>query len=183
MPEDKVVRFPGASAATTISDALEPHRQPNLFGHTDENRGKIVFLDIRWLAEEMLLTLLTRNAVTALVDLRPRPVFDRPRFRHRDVVHYLHERNVLYLEYAMLARGVRDSASQFRHKPEGAEEKISALLGRGLTVCVYDEASKTAGWLEEIRYVLRHAPDYLAEMHPRALIGAPDWSPGTTRHT
>lgn len=182
MPEDKVLRFPGVFAPTIISDTLEPHQQPNLFGHAGENRGKIVFLDICWLAEETLLTLLTRNAVTALIDLRPRPVFDRPRFRHKNVVHYLHERNVLYLEYAMLARGVRDPASHIRYKSQGAEQKIGALLGRGLTVCVYDEASKTVGWLEEIRHVLRHAPDYLAEMHPRALIGAPDWSPGTTRH-
>ena len=151
MAEDKIVRLTGAPHATANSRAPEPQRQQNLFGHAGDNRGKIVFLDICWLAEETLLTLLTRNAVMALIDLRPRPVFDRPRFRHRKVVHYLHERNVIYLEYAMLARCVRDPASPFGYASEGAEKKISALLGRGLTVCIYDEASKTTGWLEEVR--------------------------------
>ena len=47
------------------------------------------------------------------------------------------------------------------------------LLERGLTVFLYDEAAKSAGWLDEIRHLIRDAPGFLAEMHPRALAAAP----------
>jgi len=168
MPKNRVVQFPGTSSLEYIAVAPASPRQRTLFDQGLENRGKIVFLDIRWLAEDTLLALVARNAVTALVDLRPRPVFDRPRFRHRHVVHYLFERDVHYLEYAMVVRGARG-----RSGCDDMGARIAEYLLHGLTLCLYDEAARSAGWLDEIRHVARHAPGYLAEMHPRALAGVP----------
>ena len=174
MNDEKVVSFPGPVSTVFPPRQKEIVTQAGLFDHGGDQRGKIVFLDIGWLAEETLLNSLARNGVTALVDLRPRPVFHRPLFRHRDVVCYLYERNIIYIEYAVLAKCYGKIESLFRHGLASAgEEKIDALLGRGLTICLYDDSAKSAGWLDEFRHLLRHAPSFRAEMHPRALAAAP----------
>ncbi|HEV7325450.1 MAG TPA: hypothetical protein VGN91_10290 [Bosea sp. (in: a-proteobacteria)] len=175
MSDNKVVRFPRPSEAWhEKSKAFSPAPlQPSLFDHAGANRGRIVFLDIIWLAEDTLLNIVVRNGVTDLVDLRPRPVFERPRFRHRQVVHYLYERNVGYLEYAMLAR--RDRNTSFNSSwSEGIEIRFREMLTRGLTLCLYDDGARSAGWVDDVRHLVDMAPDYLAEVHPRALVGAPE---------
>ena len=174
MNDEKVVSFPGTVSAMFPPRQQESDTQSGLFGRDGDQRGKIVFLDIGWLAEETLLILITRNSVTGLVDLRPRPVFDRPLFRHSDVVRYLYERDIIYVEYALLAKSYGKSESLFRHGLDNAgEEKINVLLGRGLTICLYDDAARSAGWLGDVRHLFRHAPSFQAEMHPRALAAAP----------
>lgn len=173
MAEEKVIRLPDASKLRKDEPRFLPANfQPSLFDHTGANTGKIVFLDITWLAEETLLNLVARNGVTALIDLRPRPVFEKPRFRHRHVVRYLYEQNVYYLEYAMLARSTASTDAQLPSSQEGTKAHFRSVLPLGLTVCLYDEATRSAGWIEHVRHLVRTMPSYLAEVHPRSLIGS-----------
>lgn len=169
MSDDKVLGFPGGPS-TPPSRTLPP-QQLSLFDHRGDNCGRIAFLDVHWFAEETLLNLMSCNGVTALVDLRPRPVFERPRFRHRHVVHYLCEHGVHYLEYAMLARSTTDDWVRSHAWPLGAEARIHEVLSRGLTVCLYDEGARSAGWIDAVRHMVRSTPGYRAEVHPRALVG------------
>jgi hypothetical protein len=175
MADEKVIRFPAAWKAHKDERHFVPAKiQPSLFDHDGANIGKIVFLDISWLAEDTLLNLVARNGVTALIDLRPRPVFERPRFRHRHVVRYLYEQNVHYLEYAMLARTAVSTGVHSPSWQEGAKAHFCAILPRGLTVCLYDEGSRSAGWIDHVRHLVRTMPSYLAEVNPRALVGSPE---------
>ena len=130
-----------------------------------------VFIDVSSLDEEILLNIVARNGVSALVDLRPRPVFDRPHFRHRHVVHYLYNRNVSYIEYAMFSRsGISGSTPSW---PEDTAARLKGLLARGLVICLYDEASRSAGWISDFRSKSRYVLGYVPELHPRALVGSP----------
>lgn len=175
MPEDKVVCFPNVSRTSSEKSNVAPAPlQPNLFDDGSMNRGRIVFLDITWLIEDTLLNIVAKNGVAALVDLRPRPVFERPRFRHRHVVHYLYERNINYLEYAMLARIDRGTGVRSPCWPEDVDLRFQEMLTLGLTVCIYDDGSRSAGWIEDFRHLVQTAPGYLAELHPRALVGTFD---------
>ena len=174
MSNENVVTFPGSVSAAFPARTRARDAQSALFGCEAEQRGYIVFLDIEWRKQETFLTLLARNAVRGLVDLRPRPVFDKPRFRHRDVVQYLYERDVIYLEYGLLSKYNSKLVERSRCglQCEG-EEKLNTILGRGLTLCLYDDASRAVGWLDEVRRLLQHSPSFHAEIHPRALDAAP----------
>ena len=174
MSNEKVVIFPGSVSAAFPPRTRARDAQSALFGCEAEQRGYIVFLHIEWLKQEALLTLLARNAVRALVDLRPRPVFNKPRFQHRDVVHYLYERDLTYLEYGLLSKSKGKLEEHSRRGLEGErEEKLNTIRGRGLTVCLYDDTARAVGWLDEVRRLLRHVPSFHAEIHPRALDAAP----------
>jgi len=174
MADSKILRFTGASSALPTDPLKETSKaqQLSLFEQMGENLGRIVFLDISWLAEETLLNVMTRNGVTALFDLRPKPVFERPRFRHRHVVQYFFQNNVQYLEYAMLARDIRDDWRRSSGSPPNAEAPLREMLSRGLTICLFDEATRSAGWIDDVRRLVRSTPGYRAEVHPRALVGA-----------
>ena len=89
-------------------------------------------------------------------------------------MHYLCEHGVHYLEYAMLARSAADDWVRSHTWPLGAEARIHEMLSRGLTVCLYDEGARSAGWIDAVRHMVRSTPSYRAEVHPRALVGAPE---------
>jgi hypothetical protein len=143
-------------------------RDRDLFGCAHEARGKVVFLDEADWREETLLQLMTSNPVGAVVDLRARPIFRLPRFRHRHVVSYFHKHAIQYLEYARILR---------EYPPEGAagiDKLASILFSRsdvGLTICLYDETTKQRGWLASIRQTMRLSPEHFVELHPSALNG------------
>lgn len=139
-----------------------------------EGRGKVAFVDIKELTEEPLLRILTMNGVKAVVELRPLPIFGRPRFRHRQVVFYLHDRDIRYVEFAlMVRRPMRMGTALAAMHASDLYGKIEPALENGLSLCLYDKASRDLGWLDEIRRLVRLSKARLSELHPRALIGMP----------
>jgi len=74
----------------------------------------------------------------------------------------------------MLARGIRKLAGSRLSRRGDIEAWLGDFLGRGLTICLYDEGTRAAGWLDEIRQLIHFAPEYRAELHPRALAGLPE---------
>lgn len=171
MPKDNVISYLDPRASGTKIEASQLPVQASLFDSNQANRGMMVFVDISSLNEESLLDIVARNGVSALVDLRPRPVFERPHFRHRHVVHYLYDRNVNYIEYAMFGRS--GNSGNTPSWPDEVGGRLKELLARGLVVCLYDEASRSSGWLSDFRNKSRSSVGYVPEMHPRALVGSP----------
>ena len=170
MLEAKVIGFParaGMAAAASREDA-----QRSLFPAHADGCGKVAFIDVETLAEERLFRLLALNAVTAVVDLRPCPVFERPRFRHKNVVFHLRDRDIRYIEFALIVRRPHADPALVSLGVSDAYAKIEPALSKGLSLCVYDKAARELGWLDEMRRLLRHASAYQAELHPRALLGS-----------
>jgi hypothetical protein len=163
--ERKVLNFNHRVSINAQNDA----RDPALFASADIGRGKIVFVKIDNFVEETFLKLIALNAVTAIIDLRPRPVFGRPHFHHKRTVSYLFQRKIAYIEYA-LSRNARQISNVSSHEDEVLKSALESALIRGLTVCVYDETSREVGWLDQFRKTLRSISGYNAEMNPRSLI-------------
>ena len=146
MPETKIVKFPGTYAGA-YGEA-----PPALDGFQDldaQGRGLVAYVDVAHLDERRLMALLSDNHVKAFVDIRPCPVFAKPRFRHKEVVLHLYHRRIPYIEMAMLAIW---PASERRLGTFMRDETYAALedgLRRGLTICLYDDDARDDGWLEE----------------------------------
>lgn len=169
MSAGKVLSFPHRMEVHACNREIV--HQHDLFAKPASNRGKIVFFDVADLVEETLLRLIAANAITALVDLRPTPVFSRPRFRHRDVVHYLHHRDIRYVEYAFAVTWPAKDRALAAMRSSDAYGWIEPALERGLALCIHDAKARELGWLDDMRRMLRHCDGYVAEVHPRSMMG------------
>jgi hypothetical protein len=162
MADEDPIPFPH-SGRTIVR---EPHHEIDLFGSLAGSRGKVVFLDIEEWTEDKFLGVLTRNAVATLVDLRPRPIFRAPHYRHKVVVSHMRDHSILYVEAALL-----DGAAGLGTSAVGAElsAQVLARLGSGLTILIHDDAAKRKGWLLDVRAGLRVGSGNWTELHPSAL--------------
>ena len=170
MPEQKVVRFPVPIGAL-FREPPPPCLGDGVPDGVTPGRGIVAFVDVAELTEESLLRLLASNGVKALVDARPCPVFDMPRFRHKSVILNLYHRRIPYVEMAMLAiwpAGDRRLGTFMQRETYAA---IEPALELGLTLCLYDADARATGWLEETRRMIRHARGFAAELHPQVLAG------------
>ncbi len=165
MVERKVLNF---NHRVSIRAQYEA-RDPTLFASADIGRGKIAFVKIDNFVEETFLRLIALNAVTAIIDLRPRPVFGRPHFHHKRTVSYLFQQKIAYIEYA-LSSNARPISNVSSREDKVLKTALENALNRGLTVCVYDETSREVGWLDQFRRTLRSISGYNAEMNPRSLM-------------
>lgn len=148
------------------TDRARPRVRGYKLFETDENgRGKVVFIDINELTENTMLEIVVRNAVRSVIDIRPNTVFDKPRFRHKSIVGYLHLWNIPYIEYAMTVRN-----RHVEEKQISVDDQIEDALGRGLVLCLFDSESKKCGWISDLRTRLARMPNFLAEVNSRSLI-------------
>ncbi len=170
MTKGSVVQFPLDSQSSLSSNRGKPERV-DLFGGNVEGLGKIAFIDVGTLTEAILLHIVVRNAVAAIIDLRPRPVFSRPRFHHKNVVTYFLQRDICYFEYALALQGEHRASGPLHQTANGLDHYIEEILQRGLTLLVYDDEAKERGWLDDVRYRLKRSGSFKAELNPRSLAG------------
>lgn len=170
MSDRKIVRFP-----LPHRDRFDQNPPPCLVSDMDDlgerGRGMVVFADIDDFAEDILVHVLAANAIKAVVDLRPCPVFERPRFRHKNVVFHLYHQGIPYVEMAMLAIWPASDRRLGTFDREQTYSSIEPAMDLGLTLCIYDKDAREAGWLEETRRMIRHSKTFVAELHPHALAG------------
>lgn len=155
--KNRVVTLPGVKR----SEEVEP-RQLTLFFDLQEASNQFVFVDIRQLNERSLIRILVSASVSLVIDLRPAPVFSRPKFKHSNVSEYIHSRNIDYFEYAY-----RISCSV------DANLELQAVLenkGEGLTLCLFDDLGKERGWCEQARQSIRRSHSQAIEINSRLMV-------------
>lgn len=165
MSDGKVVNLFGSG----VQAAAHPPVNRDLFGSVQEVRRKVIFLDEADWHEVSLLRVMARNPVAAVVDMRSRPVFRPPNYRHRHVISYFHRHGIQYLELVNL---VRDGSAR---EKKMHQELAGVIFGRadyGLTICLYDTATKERGWLDSMRVLMKSGANQFMELHPRALGGS-----------
>jgi len=165
MADGKVVALFGSS----LQDAVRPPVERDLFGSIQEVRYKVVFLDEAEWHEESFLRVMARNPVAAVVDMRSRPVFRPPHYRHRHIISYFHRHGIQYLELITELRNGSLKDSKTHLVPA---EVIFERAEFGLTICLYDAATKERGWLDSIRDLMKSGANRFVELHPRALAGS-----------
>jgi len=129
------------------------------------------FVDIAALDEPTLFALIDACGAKALFDMRPCPVFERPRFRHKPVVFRLYDLGVRYHEFAMLVYGSTRDRTLSDEETRALRKAIDAALSPGPALFLYDGDARAWGWLEQVRLFLRHAPCGAVELNPRSLAG------------
>lgn len=164
MNEAKIIRPLCFARASTEPVSIEV--QASLFLDRTSCRGLTSFVHINTLSEEILLRLVSRYGIAVIVDLRPRPVFERPKFRHREVVGYFFTRSIKYIEYAMISNAEIDEFSIEKRK-----EILRNALPLGMTLFLFDDAATEKGWVGEMRHDARISSEFRTEMHPRSLMG------------
>lgn len=132
--------------------------------------GAVAFVDVAELDQERLLAMAQSGRIGALIDARPVSVFGKPRFDHRQTVGRLFALDVPYVEMMMLAIFPQRDRVNGIFEVDKATRRIAEALSRGVTLCVYDEESRKDAFLDETRRLVRLAPGYACELHPRALL-------------
>lgn len=138
-------------------------RQLELFRTDDFGTNQVAFLDIEVLDQEKLFKIITYNSASAILDIRPRPVFRKPKFVHSEVSRYFSDNRVHYFDYAAAI-----SDPDFI-RPHEIARRVNLGRGEGLTICLYDVNSRERGWIDRARRMLRRSKLFTAELSPRAL--------------
>ncbi|MNS79258.1 hypothetical protein D3C72_1129070 [compost metagenome] len=150
-------------------DRISPQYEANalqldLFGGEVSLSNFVTFLDIDDLDQDIFLSILTKNPVSAVLDIRPRPVFRRPKFVHSEISQHMAVQHIHYFDYAV-ALGDADDGSI-----RSIARRINYRRDHGLTLCLYDDSSRERGWIEAARRTLRRSRLFKAELSPTALV-------------
>ena len=165
MDDGKVVTLFGSGIRTGAS----PPADRDLFGSVNEVRGKVVFLDEAEWHEDSLLRVMARNSIGAVVDMRSRPIFRLPRYRHRHVVSYFYRHGIYYLELVNFLHDVPMGEKRIHHD---LAELVFSHAEHGLTIFLFDIDAKKRGWIESVKAMLISGTNHFVELHPRALAGS-----------
>lgn len=150
--------------STAVVKTVPEPQQLELFGYPLPQLKAVSFFDIDLADQEQMVTRIARSGVTTVLDLRSRPVFERPRFHHKYLMGYLHARSIPYVELNLIVRS-RDSDRW----PTNCGSGISSAVRDGLNICVFDDQTVTSGRLNAFRRALRvHCEDWI-ELHPSAI--------------
>lgn len=161
MSDGNVVRLPGLPAT---AHTPAPVVSADLFGSAEAVRGKVAFESINSLDEEQLLRIMLSNSVAAVVDLRPKSVFQKPKFNHKRIFDFLNRHKVYFVEYSM-------KISVDENEVEIWKNDLSRASTRGLVLCVFDDAAQERGSVARFKSDLHRVIGGWSEMHPNALAG------------
>jgi hypothetical protein len=158
MSGDNVRALPGVERILTSIEC-----QPDLFLDAGAASNKFVFLDIEACDQERFLEIVALNSVSAVIDLRPSPVFKKPKYIHKEIVQYLSDRHIVYFEFAMT--NINTEKFSIRR----VADLVNRNREQGLTVCVFDSHSVERGWVDRVRHNFSRSAFFTAEMNPRVL--------------
>ncbi|UUX49121.1 hypothetical protein NUH88_17165 [Nisaea acidiphila] len=163
-----IVNFPikhsraiGGEEAVSIDEA-------DLFGVWGRKDRRFVFFNIEELDQERLSNLLMKNSVSCVFDFRAKPVFENPKFHHREVIEYFTKYHVSYFDSALLTHVSGADENDF--SVEKLKIFLSSRIISGLVVFIVDERLVKGINKNSIRGFIKHNnPDFL-EVSPSSVI-------------
>lgn len=169
MADNNLIKFP-AGRQGIRSRAEQRDRALTLFGERGKHRGKIAFVDIGILTEDLLLKIVTRNAITSVIDIRSKPIFTKPYFNHKRILAYFYSRNIYYVEYMFLTINQDRDRISSNIGRKSADTALNNALSLGLSLAIYDTNSSSIDLTEDFRRRLSRLSEYVTEVHPRSLL-------------
>jgi hypothetical protein len=169
MPAEKVVPIRPAQDQPTQRAA----QQPTLFHDPAKSFGHVIFVDIANLSQDKLLTLLSKNTVHSLIDVRNLPVFRKPKFNHAEIWDYINARKIEYIDLTSAqARREIDEAliALLASQPHPVFGSLSRALERGVTLILHENGAETRQAMSGIRNLLTHHSSFRAELHPSTFL-------------
>lgn len=95
---EKVVQFPKKPISQKIDRQIFSIKQHSLFNYFLGESVFSCFIDIENYRQMEFFRILAKNNVMKVIDCRKSPVFRAPNFDHREVIKYLMERKIGYLD-------------------------------------------------------------------------------------
>lgn len=150
-----VIQFKGSNAK------ISPE-QSDLFSFSSRFARRFSIIDVRTVNQERFRSILTRNSVVGVVDLRSYPLFEAPEFNHKSIIDFMRVRDVDYFPLFPLIK--RDRARAVRPWAERGRLKIE----QGMFLVVFDGVKTQAEQVVDARMRLIRS-GRMIELHPRSL--------------
>lgn len=142
--------------------------QLNLFDFSKVEVPKIVIIDPDEINQDILFNLIVKNGFQSILDLRPRPVFQRPLYSHKKTTGFFFDNKVEYREIAILVQRSKGKLSAFR-------DFLFTCFGDGsysprFTLCLADMKAREQGIVAQFRTVMRLIDASVIEVSPRSIL-------------
>jgi|TARA_R100000501_G_C2570881_1_gene77795 hypothetical protein len=156
--------FPKKSGASQRSDLV----QLDLFGELDKKYARVAVIEPSDYYEDQFLTAVQRFNISLIIDLRARPIFDRPNYSHKRITSYFFDRNIKYIDIIHLIYSSNLDLEKVRHKL--VRELRVREAGPGfLGLCLVDQKAREDGVVSHFRSEMRRQPNGVIEVNPRAI--------------
>lgn len=143
-----------------------------LFGSKSLPMSPYVFVHTDILNQDSLVECIVRKHVSLILDLRFRPIFDRPQFDHREIIEYFREKNVVYLDCVYYASNENDS-ERLLERYRQAFKKLDQK--NFWSIFLFDDQTVDSQLLAEFRNGFRGGAKPFREVHPELFFGRTKW--------
>ncbi len=165
---EKVLKFPAQNTSRSERKPLTVNPQTHMFSQWDDSRAHFVFLDLSDLDQDKLSNIITRNGVSSIFDLRSKPVFEKPKFDHREFLKYINRHDIPYYDAAYFSH-VRDTTSGMWDS-EGIKNALNKGLVAGLVLILLNDRLLEGIDKELVRRTMRVVSHDAIEMTPSSVL-------------
>ncbi|MEL7686545.1 hypothetical protein AAG596_03505 [Citromicrobium bathyomarinum] len=144
----------------------------SLFGPESLSVSVYTFVHINILDDNILKEIVTSTDTSLVLDLRFNPLFEEPRFNHREIIDYFSTKAIIYLDCVYYASSEEEV---------GALEKRYQKAFRDLSevnfwsIFLFDDDTVTSHLLDEFRSGFRGGAKVFKEVHPEIAFGKRKW--------
>lgn len=166
MDSGKVLILPILKAKDRDSDVN--FTQLDLFNSEGHSFPKVAVVEPSDYYEEEFLSAIQRNNISLIIDMRERPIFERPNYSHKRITSYFFHREIRYIDIVHLVHSENADLEGIKQKLGYQIRSLSAgsdFFG----LCLIDENARASGVVSEFRAQLRRQTSSVVEVHPRAI--------------
>tara|TARA_E500000305_G_scaffold110989_2_gene120916 strand:- start:1912 stop:2418 length:507 start_codon:yes stop_codon:yes gene_type:complete len=162
-----IVEFPISHSRGVDRSNVVSLEGNNLFGAWGDKKKGFVFLNIEELDQDKFLNVLIKNGVSCIFDFRSKPVFEQPKFRHREVIEYFNAYHIFYYDSAFLIHV--SGADEGAFSVERLKSFLDDVVISGLIVFIVDGRLVRGINKNSIRgFVKNNSPEFI-EVSPSSM--------------
>lgn len=166
MEKGKVIRLPLSNERNFRSETEE--KQLDLFGQNEVGYPRIAVIEPSIYNEDEFLAAIRRYNITLIIDMRARPIFDRPNYSHKRITSYFFKRKIKYIDVVHLVHSAKADLQEIERKLT-EEFRVNEASSDFFGLCLVDQQAREDGVVSNFRSELRRQPSRVVEVHPRAI--------------
>lgn len=166
MEKGKVITLPLSNSRPSRFQVEE--KQLDLFGQSGVGYARVAVIEPAIYNEDEFLAAIRRYNINLIIDVRARPIFDRPNYSHKRITSYFFERKIKYIDVVHLVHSSRADLEQIKKKLT-TEIRIGEAGSDFFGLCLVDQQARDEGVVSNFRSELRRQPSRVVEVHPRAI--------------
>lgn len=143
-------------------------KQLDLFGKSEVDYARVAVIEPSIYTENEFLSAIRRYNISLIIDMRARPIFDRPNYSHKRITSYFFERKIKYIDVVHLVHSAKADIAEIERKLS-EEFRVSEAGSDFFGLCLVDQQAREDGVVSNFRSELRRQPSRVVEVHPRAI--------------